>query len=70
MLHCSTDLPWWLKQYRICLHVGNLGWIPGQEDPLEKGMVTHSSILAWRIPRIEEPGWLHPWGRKGRKGQD
>ena len=30
----------------------------GQEDPLEKGMITHSSILAWRIPWIEEPGWL------------
>ena len=29
-----------------------LGW----EDPLEKGMATHSSILAWRIPRTEEPG--------------
>ena len=28
----------------------------GQEDPLEKGMVTHSSILAWRIPCAEEPG--------------
>ena len=28
----------------------------GQEDPLEKGMATHSSILAWRIPWIEEPG--------------
>ena len=27
-----------------------------QEDPLEKGMVTHSSILAWRIPWTEEPG--------------
>ena len=31
-----------------------LGW----EDPLEKGMATHSSILAWRIPRTEEPGGL------------
>ena len=30
----------------------------GQEDPLEKGMATHSSILAWRIPGTEEPGWL------------
>ena len=30
----------------------------GQEDLLEKGMVTHSCILAWRIPRIEEPGGL------------
>ena len=31
----------------------------GQEDPLEKGMVTHSSILAWRIPRTEESGGLY-----------
>ena len=31
----------------------------GQEDPLEKGMVTHSSILAWRIPWTEEPGELY-----------
>ena len=30
----------------------------GQEDPLEEGMATHSSILAWKIPRTEEPGRL------------
>ena len=30
----------------------------GREDPLEEGMATHSSILAWRIPRTEEPGEL------------
>ena len=30
----------------------------GQEDPLEKGVATHSSILAWRIPRAEETGRL------------
>ena len=30
----------------------------GPEDPLEQGMATHSSILAWRIPWTEEPGWL------------
>ena len=30
----------------------------GQEDPLEKGVATHSSILAWRIPWTEEPGEL------------
>ena len=30
----------------------------GQEDPLEKEMATHSSILAWRIPRTEKPGGL------------
>ena len=31
----------------------------GKEDPLEKEMATHSSILAWRIPQAEEPGGLH-----------
>ena len=36
----------------------------GQEDPLEKGISTHSSVLAWRIPRTEEPCRLHSWGRK------
>ena len=34
----------------------------GQEDPLEKGMATHSSILAWRIPWTEEPGSLEFMG--------
>ena len=34
----------------------------GQEDPLEKEMVTHSNILAWRIPWIEEPGGLQSMG--------
>ena len=34
--------------------IRSLGW----EDPLEKGMATHSSVLAWRIPRTEEPGGL------------
>ena len=34
------------------------------EDPLEKGMATHSSILAWRIPWTEEPGGYSLWGHK------
>ena len=34
----------------------------GQEDPLEEGMATHSSILAWRIPWAEEPGGLQSIG--------
>ena len=34
----------------------------GQEDPLEKGMATNSSIFAWRIPRTEEPGGLQSMG--------
>ena len=34
-------------------------WVSlGQEDPLEKGMATHSSTLAWEIPRTDEPGGL------------
>ena len=36
----------------------------GQEDSLEDGMATHSSILAWRILWREEPGGHGPWGRK------
>ena len=44
-------------------------WSPGQEDPLEKGMATHSSILAWRIPWIEEPGRLQSTGSQ-RVGHD
>ena len=44
-------------------------WVPslGREDPLEKEMATHCSILAWRIPWMEEPGWIqsqrvgHDW---------
>ena len=34
----------------------------GREDPLEKGMATHSSILAWRIPETEGPGRLQSMG--------
>ena len=42
------------------IQVQSLGW----EDPLEKEIATHFSILAWRIPWTEEPGRLHVWGRK------
>ena len=41
----------------------------GQEDPMEKGMATHSSILAWRIPWTEESGKLHSMGLQ-RVGHD
>ena len=37
----------------------------GQENPLEKGMATHCSIPAWRIPWTEEPGGLQPMGSQG-----
>ena len=45
--------------------VRSLGW----EDPLEEGMATHSSILAWRIPWTEEPGGLLSMGSQ-RVGHD
>ena len=41
----------------------------GREDPLEKEMATHFSILAWRIPRTEEPGGLQSKGLQ-RAGHD
>ena len=36
----------------------------GQEDPLEEGMATHSSVLVWKIPRTEEPSGLQSMGHK------
>ena len=45
--------------------VQSLGW----EDPLEKEMATHSSILAWKIPWMEEPGGLQSMGSQ-RLGHD
>ena len=39
----------------------------GQEDPLEKEIATHSSILAWRIPWMEEPGGLQSTGSQSRR---
>ena len=41
----------------------------GREDPLEKEMATHSSILAWKMPWTEEPGWLLSMGSQ-RVGHD
>ena len=41
----------------------DMGSIPGSEDPLEEGMATHSSILAWRIPRQRNLVGYNPWGQ-------
>ena len=43
---------------------GDLSFISGREDPLEKGMATHPSIVAWRIPWTEEPSRLQSMGSK------
>ena len=45
------------------------GLIPGWEEPVEEGMATHSSTLAWRIPQTEEPDRLQYMGSQ-RAGQD
>ena len=42
--------------------IRDVGLTLGQEDPLEKEMATHSSILAWRIPRTEESGGVQSIG--------
>ena len=52
-------------------HAGDMSLIPGsgREDPLEEGMATHSSILAWEIPWTEEPAGLQSRGSQ-RVGHD
>ena len=54
-----------------CLPAMRETWVQslGQENPLEKEMATHSSILAWRIPQTEEPGGLQSMGSQ-RIGHD
>ena len=50
-------------------NAGDSGLIPGSEDPLEKEMATHSSILAWEIPWTEVSGRLQSMGSQ-RVGHD
>ena len=57
-------LPWWLEGKESACNVGEPGSIPGLGDPLEKGMATDSSILAWRILWTEEPGRLSSVGKQ------
>ena len=42
--------PQWLSSEEFVCNVGEVGLIPGGEDPLEEDMATHSSILAWKTP--------------------
>ena len=64
-MQCLLDLRASLVAQRLkCLPAMRETWVQslGQEDPLEKEMATHSSILAWRIPWMEEPGGLQSMG--------
>ena len=54
----ALGLPWLLSCKESSCNAGDVGW----EDPLEKGMATHSSVLAWKIPWTEEPGGLQVKG--------
>ena len=49
--------------------IRDVGSILGWKDPLEQGMATHSSIVAWRVPWTEEPGGLQSTGSQ-REGHD
>ena len=60
-------LPWWLGGKKPTCQGKILSL--GQEDPLEKEMATHSSILAWEIPRTEEPGGLQSIGSQESQTQ-
>ena len=70
----SLGSEWSFSRKKVALVVNNqpadtgdtrvAGWIPGWEDPLEQEMVTHPSILAWRITWTEEPGRCTPWDHK------
>ena len=59
----ETGAPW-VAQIVKNLPAVRETWVPslGQEDPMEKGIATYSSILAWRIPWTEEPGILQSAG--------
>ena len=61
----TTGFPGGLDHKESAGNAGDRVQSLGQEDPLEKGIATHSSILAWRIPWTEKSGGLYsPRGRK------
>ena len=53
---------WWLRSKESACQCRRCVWSLGQEDPLEEGMATHSSPLAWKIPWTEESGRLQSMG--------
>ena len=64
LLEMSLGFPGGSDIKETACNVGDLGLIPVSRRSLEKEMATHSSILAWRIPWIEEPGGLQSTGSK------
>ena len=68
-IQAKTGLPGGSGDKESACNAGHLGFIPGLEDPLEKEMATHTSILAWRIPWTEELDGLQSTGSQ-RIGHD
>ena len=65
----AAGLPKWLSGKEPICNAGDKGTSArslGGEDPLEKEMATHASILAWRIPWMEEPGRLQSMGSQSQ----
>ena len=56
----ASQVAQWYKKF-VC-QAGEVGSVPGLEDPLEKKMATHSTILVWEIPWTEKPGRLQSMG--------
>ena len=69
--NCALTWASLVAQRVKCLPIVRETWVQslGLEDPLEKEMATHSSILAWKIPCTEEPGRLQSMGSQ-RVGHD
>ena len=67
----SVNEPWGFPGGSVLKNLpangGDLGSILGGEDPLEKEMATRSSVLAWEIPRTEEPGRLQSMGSQNSR---
>ena len=65
MQESKEVLPRWLSAKESACKAGDVGSIPAWEDPLEEGMATHSSILAWESLWTEEPGGVQSVGSQG-----
>ena len=69
MMYICKGFPGGARVKNPPANAGDVSSIPGLEDPLEKGLVTHSNILACKIPWTEESGELQSMGSK-RVGHD
>ena len=67
LAHTVLGLPWWHSGIEsTCQCRRHRVRFLGQEDPLEEEMAPHSSILAWEIPRTEEPGGPQSMGQEDK----